>query len=50
MKILSKGNAKQLGYAAVGVVAGIALFNNLQRLFSSTVIGKALDGRLVRSA
>ena len=50
MKLVSKANAKQIAWASVGVVAGIALFNNLSRLLSSTVVGKALDGRLVRSA
>lgn len=49
MKV-SKANAKQLIWAAVGVTAGIALFNNLQRLLGNTVAGKALNGDLVRSA
>lgn len=49
MKI-SKTNAKQLGWAAVGVLAGIVLYNNLSKVLGSTVVGKALSGDLVRSA
>lgn len=50
MKIISKANAKQIAWAAVGVTAGLALFNNLSRLTSNTIIGRVLNGSLVRSA
>lgn len=50
MKVLSTANAKQLGWAAVGVVAGIALFNTLKTLAGNSIVGKALSGDLARRA
>lgn len=47
---LSKANAKQLAWAAVGVTVGIALFNNVSKLLGSTIVGRALNGDLVRGA
>ena len=41
---------KQFGMAGIGVVVGIVIFNNLAALAGNTVIGKILEGKLVRSA
>jgi hypothetical protein len=50
-KILpSTANVKQIGWAAVGVVAGVALFNILTQLSGRSVVGKVLDGSIVRRA
>lgn len=45
-KALSAANAKQLGWAALGVVAGIALFNIAKQVAGNTVVGKVLDGSI----
>lgn len=43
-------DAKQLGWAALGVMAGVVLYNNALALTRTTVVGKLLEGRLIRSA
>lgn len=47
---MSKSELKQLGWAAVGVVAGLALYNTLKTVAGSTIVGRVLDGSLVRRA
>jgi hypothetical protein len=40
----------QLGWAAVGVFAGLVLYNNALALTRSTIVGRVIEGRLLRSA
>lgn len=47
---MGKKEAKAIGFAALGVVAGIVLFNNLTTFAGNSTVGKFLDGKLVRSA
>lgn len=47
---MSKAELKQLGWAAVGVVAGMALYNTVRTIAGSTIVGRVLDGSLVRRA
>jgi hypothetical protein len=50
-KILpSTANVKQIGWAAVGVVAGVALFNALTQVAGNSFFGKVLDGSILRRA
>jgi hypothetical protein len=44
----SAANVKQLGWAAVGVVAGFVLYNTLTRLAGNSFAGKVLSGEVVR--
>jgi len=47
---VGKKEFRAIGFAALGVVAGIVLFNNLSTVAGNTAIGKFLDGKLVRGA
>lgn len=46
----SAANVKQLAWAAVGVVAGLALFNTLAKVAGNSLAGKVLSGDLVKRA
>ena len=45
MKVVSKANVKQIGWAAVGVTAGIVLYNNVLKLTRGTAVGRVIEGR-----
>ena len=45
-----KINFKAMISAGFGVVAGLVMFNNLRSLAGNTVIGKILNGDLIRRA
>lgn len=47
---MGKKELRAIGFASLGVVAGIVLFNNLTALAGNSGVGKLLDGKLVRSA
>jgi hypothetical protein len=48
MGMPNTANLKQLGWAALGVVAGLALFNTLRTVAGNSIVGKALSGDLAR--